>query len=234
MTLAHKNFGIFLKAEGMPEINPMMILHGSEEIEIFKPIVPDQTYKVVAKFIDFQDKGKLTVGLAENLIYSTDNLKEPCVRIVSQLIIRGLGGFGHKGIVKLTDFPNRPDRVPDHVAEDLILPGQAFLYRLNGDKNPLHVDPDGAQMVGFERPIIHGLCTMGTCARTVFEKFCNGNADLVKKVGSRFTAHVYPGEHLVVEMWKVSPSIVYYEAKVKERGTVALKGFMELRADAKL
>ena len=100
-----------------------MILHGSEEIEILKPVVPDQTYKVVAKFIDFQDKGKLTVALAENLIYNTDNLKEPCVRIVSQLIIRGLGGYGHKGIVKLTDFPEKPARVPDHVTEDFIQPG---------------------------------------------------------------------------------------------------------------
>mgnify|MGYP001807294749 CR=1 FL=1 len=124
MTLAHKHFGIFLKAEGIPEgINPFMILHGSEEIEIIKNVIPDRSYKVVSKFIDFQDKGKLTIGLAETLITGLDGEKELFVRIISQLIIRGFGGFGHKGVVKLTEFPSKPEREPCHVAEEFINPG---------------------------------------------------------------------------------------------------------------
>jgi acyl dehydratase len=84
-----------------------------------------------------------------------------------------------------------------------------------------------AAIANFKEPIIHGLCTKGVCAKLVYETFCNGDPSLVTKVSSRFVGHVFPGEHLEVEMWK-NGSIVYYEAKVKERGTTALKAFMEL------
>lgn len=97
----------------------------------------------------------------------------------------------------------------------------------------MHVDPDQAAIANFKEPIIHGLCTKGMCAKAVYEKFLNGNPALVKKVGSRFTGHVFPGEHLTVEMWK-NGNFIYYEAKVKERGTTALKGFMEIKEEAKL
>lgn len=90
-----------------------------------------------------------------------------------------------------------------------------------------------AKMANFNEPIIHGLCTKGVCAKVVYEKFCNGDASLIKKVASKFVGHVFPGETIIVEMWKLG-NIVYYEAKVKERGTTALKAFIELREQAKL
>jgi len=90
-----------------------------------------------------------------------------------------------------------------------------------------------AAVVNFKEPIIHGLCTKGVCAKLAYETFCNGNPHLVKKVSSRFVGHVFPGEHLLVEMWR-KDNIVYYEARVKERGTTALKAFMELAEQPKL
>ena len=118
----------------------------------------------------------MTVGVAESTISAFENDKEVFAVITGQTIIRGLGGFGHKGVVKLTQFPaKKPTETPTHTAEVRIQPGQAFLYRLNGDLNPLHVDPEMAKIANFEMPIIHGLCTKGVCAKAVYEKFCNNN-----------------------------------------------------------
>ena len=90
-----------------------------------------------------------------------------------------------------------------------------------------------AKIANFEKPIIHGLCTKGMSAKVVYEKFCNGNPKLIKKISSKFVGHVFPGEHLIVEMWK-NGNTIYYESKVKERGTTALKAMIELREEAKL
>jgi acyl dehydratase len=104
---------------------------------------------------------------------------------------------------------------------------------LNGDYNPLHVDPDMAAVANFKDPIIHGLCTKGVCAKLVYETYCNGDPTMITKVGSRFVGHVFPGETLTVEMWK-KDNLVYYEAKVKERGTTALKAYIQLNDKPKL
>lgn len=82
-------------------------------------------------------------------------------------------------------------------------------------------------------PIIHGLCTKGVCAKAVYEKFANNQPQLIKRIASKFVGHVFPGEHLIVDMWKQGNTI-YYEAKVKERGTLALIAFIELREQPKL
>jgi acyl dehydratase len=86
------------------------------------------------------------------------------------------------------------------------------LYRLNGDKNPLHIDPKVAQKAKFERPILHGLCTFGFSSRAIYEKYGNNDPTTISKIAGRFTSHVYPGETLLVEMWKVPGSNkVYFE-----------------------
>ena len=90
-----------------------------------------------------------------------------------------------------------------------------------------------ASLGGFDKPIIHGLCSKGFSARAVYEKYCNGNPNLVKKFASRFTSHVFPGETYLVEMWKEGNTIIF-QTKTKERGLVAVKGYAELRENAKL
>lgn len=90
-----------------------------------------------------------------------------------------------------------------------------------------------AAMGGFDKPIIHGLCTYGFSARAIYEKFCKGNPNGIKRYGGRFTSHVFPGETYVVEMWKEG-NMVVFQTKTKERGLVALKGYAELRDTAKL
>lgn len=97
--------------------------------------------------------------------------KQLAAKVLSTIIIRGVGGFGNKGTISVK-YPSIPKRTPDHVAEEKTSSNQAFLYRLNGDLNPLHADPDMAALGNFDRPIIHGLCTYGFSARAVYEKFC--------------------------------------------------------------
>ena len=146
--------------------------------------------------------------------------------------IVGLGGFGHKGVVN-QEYPNPPKRNPDFTTEEQTAVNQAFFYRLSGDTNPLHVDPNMSKMGGFKVPILHGLCTKGNTVRAVQEHFFKADPYLMSECSSRFTGHVFPGETLVVEAWKEGDTIIY-STKTKERGKNVLKGYLKLKAGAKL
>jgi 3-hydroxyacyl-CoA dehydrogenase/3a,7a,12a-trihydroxy-5b-cholest-24-enoyl-CoA hydratase len=116
-----------------------------------------------------------------------------------------------------------PAREPDAVAEDAIPENQALLYRLSGDWNPLHADPGMAQAFGFERPILHGLCTFGYAGRRVLQKFApEGNPDFFKSIKVRFADNVYPGDTLVTKMWKESDQRIVFQCTVKERDSVVI------------
>ena len=104
---------------------------------------------------------------------------------------------------------------------------------MNGDLNPLHIDPDMAGLGGFEKPIIHGLCSSGFTARMVYEKFCNGDPKALAKFSTRFLSHVFPGETYIVEIWKDGNTLIF-QTKTKERGKVAVRGFAEIRESPKL
>ena len=150
----------------------------------------------------------------------------------SSLIVRGLGGFGYKGTIK-SAIPQMPKRQPDFVKEESTTPNQAFLYRLCNDRNPLHVDPQMAAIGGFDKPILHGLCSYGFSARVIQEKFCPENPDALGEINARFTSHVFPGETLVVMCWKEGDKVVF-ATKTKERGKVVVMGYVQLKPQAKL
>jgi acyl dehydratase len=232
VTIAHRDGSALLGGvKGMPEFNPMMVLHGEERVEIISPIENDTTL-VVTEFVhDMQDKGKATVMTMRNEIRvkGTNELK---TIVYNTAFIRGIGGFGRKGFFK-NELPNAPKRPANAVLSMKTDPGQAFLYRLNGDTNPLHVDPDMSAIGGFETPILHGLCTYGITARAVYEQYFKGNANALKAVNGRFTSHVYPGETLEVHMWKDGNKIIV-NTKTKERGLVVLKAYYELKDEAKM
>ena len=114
------------------------------------------------------------------------------------MFIRGIGGFGYKGTLKSVVPNAMPKRAADFTVEETTTPNQAIFYRLNGDGNPLHVDPDMAEMGGFKQPILHGLCSFGISARAIQQHFFKDNPDVMKRIACRFTSHVFPGETLVV------------------------------------
>jgi len=141
VTVAHR--GPFADGDfsvpGVPAFNPMMLLHGEEQVIFEKPLVPGEKYLVEENIADFQDKGKGALLIFDSRIVSKET-GELHTTVRSSLFVRGLGGFGYKGTVKQR-FPPIPKRAADFVKEEPTQKNQAFLYRLCNDRNPLHVDP---------------------------------------------------------------------------------------------
>lgn len=216
---------------GMPAFNPMMLLHGEEQVIFTKPLEPGQKYIVEENIADFQDKGKGALLIFDSKILSADT-KELHTTVRSSLFVRGVGGFGYKGKVR-QQIPKIPKRAPDFVQAETTTKNQAFLYRLCNDRNPLHVDPQMSQMGGFETPILHGLCSYGFSARVIQEKYSPEDANGLAQINARFTSHVFPGETLVVQCWKEGDNIMF-ATKTEERGKVVVQGFVTLKPKAKL
>ena len=209
-----------------------MLLYGEENFEFYKPITADINLRVEERIADVSDKGKMTALTEQSLIKNAES-GETLVKIQRTLMIRGVGGYGYKGGEAAIKYPEIPTRAPDAIIEGKSSPSQAILYRLNGDMNPLHIDPDMAGVAGFERPIIHGLCSTGITARLIYEKYCNGNPQTLSKFSTRFLSHVFPGETYIVEVWKDGTTLIF-QTKTKERGKVAVRGFAEIREAPKL
>lgn len=231
MVVGHRASLESLRVPGVPEFNPMMLLHGEESVEVFQPLVPDSIYVCQETLVDLQDKKKATVMVIETIITDKES-GEKIARLLTNLFVRGIGGFGAKGTIK-SAVPATPKRAPDHTASEKTEKNLAFLYRLNGDLNPLHVDPQMSAMGGFDVPILHGLCSFGYTARAVFEKFHPEDPMRLGKIAGRFTSHVFPGETLVVDMWKEGNHVIF-NTKTKERGKVVLKGYAEIKPEAKM
>ena len=143
-------------------------------------------------------------------------------RNTSGIFARGEGGFGgERGPSGPRNVP--PNRAPDKSIAQATRPDQALLYRLSGDMNPLHADPEFARMAGYERPILHGLCTFGFAGRAVLRAWCGNDPARLKSLEVRFSGVVYPGETITTDMWEVSPGRVVLTAKT-ERGEAVLTG----------
>ena len=196
--------------------NPMMLLHGEQYTEILAPPLPTSAEIVTEGTITgVYDKGKGAL-VTIDFITSDRKTKKPLLKNVMSAFIRGEGGFG--GDAKSPEVGNNPpDRAPDVVVESPTLTSQALLYRLSGDKNPLHVDPMMAKMGGFDVPILHGLCTFGYLGRAVVETCAGDEPERFKSIQVRFSKPVFPGETIVSQLWKVSPTEIICKARVKER-----------------
>jgi 3-hydroxyacyl-CoA dehydrogenase/3a,7a,12a-trihydroxy-5b-cholest-24-enoyl-CoA hydratase len=207
--------GSLFNVQGL-SFNPMMLLHGEQYTEILEPPLPLTAEIVTDGTISgIYDKGK---GALVTIDFITREKKtgKPLVKNVMGAFIRGEGGFG--GDAKSPEVGNNPpDRAPDAVVEYRTLTHQALLYRLSGDKNPLHVDPMMAKMGGFDVPILHGLCTFGNLGRAVVQAFTDDQPERFKSISVRFSKPVFPGETIVSQMWKVSDTEIICKARVKER-----------------
>jgi acyl dehydratase len=141
--------------------------------------------------------------------------------IQASMFARGDGGFG--GPSSGQPEPHRvPTRAPDHSLDIATTPSQALLYRLSGDYHPLHSDPDFAARAGFPRPILHGLCTYGITCRAVLQTYTDYDASRIQSHAARFSAPVFPGETITVDLWK-DGNVVSFEARVKSRNVTVIK-----------
>jgi 3-hydroxyacyl-CoA dehydrogenase/3a,7a,12a-trihydroxy-5b-cholest-24-enoyl-CoA hydratase len=196
------------------------VLHGEQYTEIRAPWPTSGKLTHTIKIKDIFDKGKN--ALVVSAITTKDAEGNELAYNEITTLVRGAGGWGgDRGPSADVNVP--PERAPDAVVEEKTSANQALLYRLSGDWNPLHADPGFAKNFGFDRPILHGLCSFGFAARHVVSKFCpSGDPRFFKSIKARFAETVFPGETLVTEMWKENDQRVVFRTKVKERDKVVI------------
>jgi 3-hydroxyacyl-CoA dehydrogenase/3a,7a,12a-trihydroxy-5b-cholest-24-enoyl-CoA hydratase len=196
------------------------VLHGEQYTEIKRPLPPHARLRHEAKLRTAYDKGKDAIGIID--VRSFDETGEELAYNEITFFLRGCGGWGgDRGPSADINVP--PARVPDAIVEEKIGDNQGLIYRLSGDWNPLHIDPEFARNFGFERPILHGLCTYGYVGRHVVQSFLGNDPRRFKSIKVRFAKSVYPGDTLVTRMWKESETRILLETRVKERDEIVIK-----------
>ncbi|MBV9950276.1 MAG: MaoC family dehydratase N-terminal domain-containing protein, partial [Myxococcales bacterium] len=204
--------------------NLAMVVHGAERVRVHGPLAPNaklRTRVTIRGIYDMRRLGQVLVDSA-----AEDDSGRVVAETTSSILFRGEGGFGGAPPPKETPPVERPrDTPPTFSVEEVTRPEQALLYRLSGDLNPLHADPEFARSVGFERgPILHGLCTFGFMVRHAAKALCGGDATRLRSFEAQFRRPVWPGETLVTEGWLVRPDAAALQVKVKERGEVVIAG----------
>ena len=202
-------------------INFIMVVHGEQRLSITNALPVSGDFIANAKVIGCYDKGPARGAIieVETTVKNKKNNEEIC-KLVSTTFARGDGGFGGSDSPKKEIFI--PDGEPDYVSEVSTKPDQALIFRLSGDYNPLHSDPNFAKAAGFEKPILHGMCTYGIACRSLVNEICENDASKLKRFDCRFSSPVYPGETIITEMWK-KDKMIYFNSKVKERDKLVLK-----------
>jgi acyl dehydratase len=212
------SFPAMLNLGGAMQVNPAMVLHGEQRIDVRAPLPTSGTITTTPEITAVYDKGKGAVVVVET--QSVDARGNLLFVNTASIFVRGEGGFGgDRGPSGAKNVP--PDRSPDKSISYKTLPQQALLYRLSGDMNPLHADPDFAKLGGFDRPILHGLCTYGHAGRAVLTAFCGNDPARLRTLEVRFSGVVFPGETITTDMWQVDPKKVVLTAKT-ERGEAVL------------
>ena len=195
------------------DFNFAMLLHGEQDLEIHRPIPPEAKITSKGKVKEIWDKGKGALVVLE--MESRDQSGTPLFTNRFSLFLRGEGGFGGEPGPKAGNKP--PGRDADGVVEVATLPQQALIYRLSGDKNPLHVDPEFAKLGGFDRPIIHGLCSYGIVCKAIVDNVLGGDTAKVARWQARFAGVGFPGETYRISYWREGDRILV-EANSKDRG----------------
>lgn len=195
-------------------------LHGEQGLKIFAPLPPQGTVVGKNRVVGVIDKGP---GKGALLMMERDIIDSATGRTLamrtSTSFLRGDGGCGAppKEQVKPVTMP---DRAPDLSHTLTTRPEATLIYRLSGDYNPVHVDPAVARKAGFDRPILHGLCTFGIIGRALVAAVCDGDPSRLKELGGRFSSVVYPGEAVSVDVWKEQAGEVKFRAHIAGRNAV--------------
>jgi acyl dehydratase len=196
----------FAAAGKVGTFNWAMLLHGSQTVRLHAPLPPSGKLSVISEVADIQDKGEGKNAILMLRGRGTDpDTGTLIAETLTTLVIRGEGGFGgEKGERPVA--PEFPDREPDARIDLTTREDQALIYRLSGDRNPLHSDPWFAtNLAGFPKPILHGLCTYGVSGRALVAELGGGVAANITSIAARFTKPVFPGETLSTLIWKTEP-----------------------------
>jgi acyl dehydratase len=204
----------FAAAAKIGSFNFAMLLHGSQEIRLFEPLPAAGKLSVVAEVADIQDKGEGKNAIVMLKGTGTDpDTGKVVAETMATAVIRGEGGFGGQPGQRPV-APEIPEREPDAKVALPTREDQALIYRLSGDRNPLHSDPWFArELAGFPKPILHGLCTYGVAGRALVGELGGGDATKVNAIAARFTSPVFPGETQTTSIWRTEPGRAVYRTE---------------------
>jgi acyl dehydratase len=210
------------------DFNWAMLLHGSQGIRLHAPLPPKGKLSVVTEVTDIQDKGEGKNAVVMLRGRGTDpDTQELIAETTTTFVVRGAGGFGGQPGQRPI-APEFPDREPDLTHALPTREDQALIYRLSGDRNPLHSDPWFArELAGFPKPILHGLCSYGVAGRALVAELGGGQAANITSIDSRFSSPVFPGETLTTLIWRTEPGKAVFRtvasgAEGAEAGRVVL------------
>jgi acyl dehydratase len=204
-------------ARRIGEFDPAMLVHAEQAFELHRPLPAEGTVRTTSKVTGIHDKGSGALVVSESTAVDPAT-GEPLITSRGSAFIRGEGGFG--GDRGPRDEWALPDREPDHRITYPTRPEQALIYRLSGDRNPLHSDPAFAARAGFERPILHGLCTYGVTGRALLHALAGSDPARFTSMSGRFSSPVVPGESLTVSIWTGEGTALF--RTTKDDGTVVI------------
>ncbi len=183
--------------------HPEMMLHAEQQLTIFKPLRPSGKMVIEDRIGAVFDRGPERGAMIHYQVSGRyEDESEPCFMTTMVSLARGDGGFGGTPPDPARKAQAIPDRLPDIELQCATRPEQALWYSLTGDTNPIHISPRIAKKVGFERPILHGLCSYGMICRVLIQHFADGNPDRLKQYDVRFSAPVTPGDTLQISVWR--------------------------------
>lgn len=206
---------------GFIDVNRVMVVDGERDITFHKPLPVEANITADSGILGIFDKGKDkgAVILRETVLRNEQG--EALATLVASQFARGDGGFGGPSDGQPEPHPI-PTRAPDRTVDISTRPDQALIYRLCGDRNPLHSDPEFARKAGFDRPILHGMCTYGLSCRAVLQTYADYDPLAFKQHVTRFSAPVFPGETVSFDLWK-DGNVISIEGRVKSRGVTVIK-----------
>ncbi|WP_236979530.1 MaoC/PaaZ C-terminal domain-containing protein [Mycobacterium kiyosense] len=196
------------------------LLHGEQDLEIHQTLPAEADVCTSATICDISDKGSGALVVLEAVTADAAS-GQPLVTNRFSAFMRGEGGFGRASSRPAPPPAATPAGAPDAEIACATLPQQALLYRLSGDLNPIHADPEFAGRGGFDRPILHGLCSYGIVCKAVVDEVLGGDVSRVASYRARFAGVVYPGETIVVRMWRLDDAVLI-DAVCQQRGTAVL------------
>jgi acyl dehydratase len=213
--------------------DPVKLVHGEQDVRLLRPLAPRGSVIARNQVVSLTDKGAGKGAIAVVLRTLIDQASgETVAESRNVTFLRGDGGFSERSGVSdpgPEPLPAVPERPADLQVSYTTRPETALLYRLSGDVNPLHADPDIAAQAGFDRPILHGLCTYGMAARAVIEKVLGHDAARLKRLAVRFTSPVWPGETVRYALWREGEKLLRLQASVDARKAVVLNnGLVEI------
>ncbi|MFB6392209.1 MaoC/PaaZ C-terminal domain-containing protein [Polymorphospora lycopeni] len=203
---------------------PAAVRHAGETLTLHRPLPPAGRVRTTATVTDVYDQGSGLLLHHRSEIHDLDG--NPLATIERAMFVIGAGGFDGRR-APVADW-RRPTDHPDHTVSHPVRPDQALLYRLNGDRNPLHCDPVVAARAGLPRPVLHGLCTYGFAGRTLLHTVAGGDPDRVRRISARFSAPFFPGDTLTVLVWR-RPAGALFQALDGRGRPVLDRGVLDLR-----